>query len=124
MTSKSSYRSGLEKRNAQHLESLGIPFEYEKFKVKFEVNKTSSYTPDFKLPNGVIIETKGRFTSADRVKHLRVQEQHPDLDIRFVFSNSRSKLYKGAKSTYASWCEKHGFQYADKLIPKEWMQGV
>jgi len=120
----SKYRSGLEERNAKHLESLGIPYEYEKFKVKFEVNKTSTYTPDFVLPNGVIIETKGRFTSADRVKHLRVKEQHPDLDIRFVFSRSGSRLYKGAKSTYASWCEKHGFLYADCLIPKDWLADV
>ena len=37
--------------------------------------------------------------------------------IRFVFSNSRTKLRKGAKSNYGEWCKKHGFIYADKEVP-------
>ena len=86
-----------------------------------KVNETRKYTPDFRLPNGIIVETKGRFISDDRKKHLLVQQQHPDLDIRFVFSNSKAKLNKGAKSTYADWCIKHGFLYADKTIPEEWL---
>lgn len=67
------------------------------------------------------METKGRFTATDRKKHLLVKAQRPDLDIRFVFSNSRAKLNKGSKTTYADWCNKHGFLYADKLIPTEWL---
>lgn len=120
---KAAYRSGLEKKNAQWLHSLGVPFKYEKMKIKFvQPAKDRTYTPDFTaLPNGVIVETKGMFTAADRAKHLWVKEQHPDLDIRFVFSNSRSKLYKGSKTTLAGWCYKHGFQYADKLIPEGWL---
>ena len=43
------------------------------------------------LYNGIIIETKGRFTAADRRKHLLVRKQHPHLDIRFVFENSNAK---------------------------------
>ena len=85
------------------------------------MNETRRYTPDFILPNGIIIETKGRFVAADRKKHLLIQQQHSELDIRFVFSNSRAKLSKGAKSTYGEWCEKHGFLYADKQIPEEWL---
>ncbi len=34
------------------------------------------------------------------------------------------KLYKGAKSSYGDWCKKHGFKYADKTIPKEWLKEV
>ena len=60
-----------------------------------------AYTPDFVLFNGIIIETKGMFTAADRRKHLAIKKQHPKLDIRFVFENSRRKLRKGAKSSYA-----------------------
>ena len=44
-----------------------------------------------------------------------------EYDIRFVFSNSRAKLYKGAKSSYADWCKKNGFLYSDKEIPEEWL---
>jgi len=115
------YRSGLEERVAKELTTQGVPFGYEDQKVVYEVSETRKYTPDFTLPNGIIIETKGRFTTYDRKKHLLIQKQHPDLDIRFVFSNPNSKLYKGAKSTYASWCDKNGFMYAKKSIPKEWL---
>lgn len=118
---KYGYRSGLESKVSAQLNEAGVGFEYETFKIEYQVNETRKYTPDFRLPNGIIVETKGRFVAADRKKHLLVQQQHPDLDIRFVFSNSKAKLNKGAKSTYADWCIKHGFLYADKTIPEEWL---
>ena len=73
------------------------------------------------LSNGIIVESKGRFVTADRKKHLLIKKQHPTLDIRFVFSNSKAKINKGSKTTYGDWCDKHGFLYADKLIPEEWL---
>ena len=116
------YRSGLESKVSQQLKEAGVNFEYESFKIEYEVNEVRKYTPDFLiLSNGIIVETKGRFLPADRKKHLLIQQQRPDLDIRFVFTNSNAKLNKGAKSTYADWCRKHGFLFADKLIPKEWI---
>lgn len=118
---KHGYRSGLEDRISDQLKSLSVPFEYEKLKIKYEVNEVRTYTPDFKLPNGIIVESKGRFVAADRKKHLLVRVQNPFLDIRFVFSNSKAKISKGSKTTYADWCDKHGFLYADKLIPEEWI---
>ena len=69
----------------------------------------------------LVIETKGRFVTADRQKHLLVKEQHPDFDVRFVFQNSRARISKTSKTTYAAWCEKHGFKYADKCVPAEWL---
>jgi len=38
-----------------------------------------------------------------------------------VFSNQNAKLYKGSPTTYGQWCEKHGFAYANKTIPEEWL---
>ena len=119
---KNGYRSGLEDDIAKDLKDRGVEFEYEKLKVQWQLLENKTYTPDFKLPNGIIIESKGRFVQADRKKHLIIQDQHPFLDIRFVFSNSKAKLYKGAKSTYGDWCNKHGFLYADKRIPDEWLK--
>ena len=122
---KHGWRSGLEERVAKELNEAGVGYEYESVKVKYDVHETRTYTPDFILKKGyVIVETKGRFTTADRKKHLLIKRQHPKLDIRFVFQNSRAKLYKGAKSTYADWCDKHGFMYADKSIPEEWLNGT
>lgn len=117
------YRSGLEEKVGQQLDTLGIKAKYESFKIKFtEPEKNRSYTPDWLLPNGIIIETKGRFITADRQKHLLVKQQHPHLDIRFVFSNSKTKLSKTSPTTYGQWCDKHGFKYSNKVIPVEWTE--
>lgn len=117
------YRSGLEAKNQEWLEKNGIKAEYETHYIKYIVPQSDhKYTPDFILPNAIIVETKGIFDADDRKKHMLVREQHPELDIRFVFSSSRSKLYKGSPTTYASWCEKNDFKYADKYIPVEWLK--
>lgn len=119
---KHGYRSGLEDRISEQLKGLSVPFKYEEFKVKYEVHEVRTYTPDFELPNGIIVESKGRFVAADRKKHLLVKKQHPELDIRFVFSNSKAKITKGSKTSYGDWCDKNVYIYADKLIPEEWIK--
>lgn len=117
------YRSGLEKRIADDLEQRGVPFEYEKLKLSYEVpSRTATYTPDFRLPNGIIVEGKGRFDAEDRQKMVLIKKQHPDLDIRFVFSRGSAPIYKGSPTTHAMWCEKNGFPWAEKLIPAAWLQ--
>ena len=118
---KHGYRSGLEHVVLNSLTDRNCTAQYECMKIEWEDLSYRKYTPDFLLPNGIIIETKGRFTPADRMKHLAIQKQHPNLDIRFVFSNSNSRLRKGAKTTYADWCVKNGFLYADKDVPQEWI---
>ena len=115
------YRSGLEHEAATFLETRQKIVSYEKLKIEWEDLKYRTYTPDFELDNGIIIETKGLFSAGDRRKHLEIQRQHPKLDIRFVFSNARSKLYKGAKSRYCDWCEQKGFKCAHRVIPEGWL---
>jgi hypothetical protein len=117
------FRSGLEDRISKELESARVEYEYEKHKLKYtKPEKLHTYTPDFYIvKRKIFIETKGLFTSADRQKMRLVKEQHPKVDIRFVFSNSRNRISKISKTTYGMWCEKYGFKYADKHIPKEWL---
>ena len=101
----------------------GVPFNYESEVIEYaRPAKKAKYTPDFILPNGIIIETKGRFLTADRQKHLLIKQQRPELDIRFVFSDSRKKISKQSKTTYAIWCERNGFKYADGAIPQAWLE--
>ena len=111
---KHGYRSGLEETIAKDLKEAGISFLYEDKKITYQVNQVRTYTPDFILPNGIIIETKGRFVVDDRMKHLMIREQYPHLDLRFVFSNSRNKIRKGSKTTYGDWCTKHGFEVINR----------
>lgn len=122
-TSKThSFRSGLEARIAGQLEELGVAYEFEERKIKYlRPAQNATYTPDFELPNGIIIEAKGRFITKDRQKHLLIKDQFPELDIRFVFSNPHNKIGKGSKTSYADWCEKKGFLYATETIPLSWI---
>lgn len=117
------YRSGLEEKVQSELVKAGVDAEYECFRIPYVVPESDHYyTPDFLLPNGIVIETKGRFAIEDRQKHLLLQKQYPDLDLRFVFTNSAGKIRKGSKTTYAMWCERYGFEYADKLVPLHWLK--
>ncbi len=116
------FRSGLEKRTAAWLTLRKVKFKYEKTRIPYAVSETRHYTPDFQLPNGIYVETKGRFLPSDRKKHLLVKKQYPELDIRFVFSNPKAKIRKGSKTSYADWCDKHGFLYAQEYIPVEWVK--
>lgn len=115
------FRSGLEKKIADELTQLGVSFHYEpKGWVQYR-KPTSKYKPDFVLPNGIIVEAKGQFLSSDRTKHKLIKEQNPKLDIRFVFSNSKTKIGSKSKTSYGMWCIRYGFDYADKSIPTEWI---
>ncbi|QNL29330.1 endonuclease [Pasteurella phage vB_PmuP_PS07] len=117
------FRSGLESTVSKQLESRGIAYEYEQWQVPYVVPASKHiYTPDFLLPNGIFIETKGLWEADDRKKHLLIREQYPDLDIRLVFSNSNTKIYKGSPTSYAEWCEKHNIKFADKTIPIAWLR--
>ena len=77
----------------------------------------------------IIFETKGQFLTSYRKKHLLIKEQHPKLDIRFVFSNSKTKIGKKSKTTYGKWCDLKGFKYhcvysTGKLLADDWVKEV
>ena len=117
------FRSGLEDKVSKQLEAKNVKFDYEMWKIPYIVPASNHvYTPDFLLPNGIFVETKGLWESDDRKKHLLIREQYPELDIRLVFSSSRTKIYKGSPTSYGEFCEKHGIQFADKLIPVSWLK--
>ena len=122
VAAKYGFRSGLEERIAEQLDKAGVEYTYEKLKLNY-IKPASKhvYTPDFVLSNGIIVETKGRFLLSDRQKHILVKRNNPTLDIRFVFSNSNARISKASRTTYAEWCIKNGFKYADKTIPEEWL---
>jgi hypothetical protein len=116
------YRSGLERVVAEYLKQNQKNLRYEDLKIEWKDLRYRTYTPDFILDNGIIVETKGIFDNEDRRKHLAVRGQHPELDIRLVFSNAKAKLYKGSKTTYAMWCDKNDFLYSHRVIPPDWLK--
>ena len=116
---KDGYRSGFEQEVAKHLEESKIDYEYEK--KKYDVVIPRSYTPDFILPNGRVIEVKGYFDQEDRRLIRIFKEQHPDVDIRMCFQKPHQKLSKTAKMTYAMWCDKHNIPWCKgPCLPRRW----
>ena len=123
-------KSGLEEVVFKYLIKNKCLFSYEGKKITYtspEIKKT--YTPDFPINDSFIIETKGNFNSADRKKMKLIKKQNPNLDIRFIFSNSKNKIGKKSKTTYGKWCEMFGFKYhcvqsTKKEIPDEWLKEI
>ena len=123
-------KSGLEEAIHIFLTSKNVDFTYEGMKIVFsQPTKQKKYTPDFPIKKSFIIEAKGLFNSKDRKKHRLIKEQHPNYDIRFVFSNSKIKIGKKSKTTYAKWCELFGFKYhciqsTKSTFPNEWLTEI
>ncbi len=118
---KHGYRSGFEHKVSEQLSEAKVSFEYETTVISYIKPETNhTYTIDFTLPNGILVETKGRWVLEDRKKHLLIKAQHPELDIRLVFQNSKGKIRKGSKTSYADFCDKHDIIWADKTIPTTW----
>lgn len=119
---KHGVRSGLEDVICKELSERGIPYKYEELTIVYtQPEKQRKYTPDIILENDIIVEIKGRWVTADRQKIALVKQQFPDLDLRMVFSNSKTKISKSSKTTYADYCDKLGIPYADRMIPDSWI---
>ena len=120
---KHGYRSGFEHKVSDQLKENKIKFEYETTVIDYIKPQTNhTYTIDFTLPNGILVETKGRWVLEDRKKHLLIKKQHPELDIRMVFQSSKTKIRKGSKTTYAMYCDKHDIPWSEKVIPESWLK--
>ena len=118
---KHGYRSGFEHKVSDQLKENKIKFGYETTVIDYIKPQTNhTYTIDFTLPNGILVETKGRWVIEDRKKHLLIKKQHPELDIRIVFMSGNTKIRKGSKTTYGMFCDKHDIKWAEKEIPTSW----
>lgn len=97
-------------------------FEYEVD--AFDYTLRRKYLPDFKITRSdgsiIYIEVKGMLDRDAKAKLLAAREQNPDLTVVILFL-SNALLYKGAKSRYSDWAEKHGFDYAIRSIPERWL---
>lgn len=100
------YKSKLESTFAK---TFKLP--YEKDKINYTIEHT--YNPDWTVAENVFLETKGIFDFEDRRKTLAVKKQHPHITVALVFQNSKAKIYKGSKTTYAEWCNKHNVIWFD-----------
>ena len=113
--------------DADHIENKrAVQADYEPDSFVYTVEETRTYTPDWRLisrsGHTFYIEYKGVLDLETRKKMVRVRDQHPDLDIRFVFQKASNKIRKNSKTTYGMWADKNGFDWADNTIPARWLK--
>jgi hypothetical protein len=92
-------RNKFEIKIEKQLTKSKLRFKYEAAKIPYVI--ASHYIPDFIVETCtglVYIETKGYFRPEDKRKLKAVKKQHPELDIRFVFQNSKGKIRKGSSA--------------------------
>ena len=124
---KYGYKSGLEHTVAEWIQGTEYDLNYETEIIHYIVpERKAKYTPDFvftkKDGNLMYIETKGRWTSADRLKMKHVLQSNPGADIRLVFQTPTQKISKNSKTTYENYAEKLGIKHiAKRDIPAEWL---
>lgn len=113
-----SYRNPSEKFLGALLTEEGVEFDYEGFKIEYDVPaRKAKYLPDFPIKGShIILEYKGWFGkngAKERQKLILLKQQHPHLDFRLVFSDAKKKIYKGSPTTYAAWADENGFKWCE-----------
>lgn len=112
------FRSGFESQVARNLAG-NTNWSYESR--SFDLLIPRSYTPDFFLENGVVLEVKGYFDAEDRRLIKLFREQHFTVDLRMVLQKPHQKLTKTGTMTYAGWCDKHNVPWCEgPSIPSDW----
>lgn len=119
-------RSKLETKIVDILLTNNILWDYEVTKIKYKIPESlHTYTVDFTLANGILIEGKGYLSDhTERYKYVLIKTQYPTIDLRFIFDNP-NKLVGGTKMTHAKWAEKYGFKYCsikDVDQIKQWVK--
>jgi hypothetical protein len=103
------FKSAFERSLAAQLATHKVTYTYEETAVPYVLNGT--YWPDFKIvSSGVLIEAKGLLDRESKRKMAAVKEQHPELDIRFVFMDANKRI-PGTKQTHGQWATKNGFTW-------------
>jgi len=130
------YASKFETDIAKQLYNAKMKFEYEKEAVSYffpvpnavcrecectDVGQWKTYTPDFFLANGIVLEAKGKLTVDMRNRLIAAIVSNPWLDLRLVFQYD-NKLTRNAKMRYSEWATKNNIPWTVKEIPTEWLE--
>lgn len=122
---KTGFKSWFEVEFNDVAKAMGYELEYEADRITYVIPETKRhYTPDWKIREGVYVETKGVLDLATRKKLLHFRDSNPGIKIYVLFENGNNKIKSGSKTTYIDWCVKHGFECADWKygIPIGWLK--
>lgn len=117
-------RSKLEQTVANTLYKFKANYTYENIKITFSAPYTTcvDFYVQKKDETYMCIEAKGYFRKGETKKYKYLRLAEPDLDFRFIFEDADKPVRKGAKLNHGQWAEKHGYKWADKEFPKEWLK--
>ena len=104
------FRSQLERKVHAFLEANEIEASYESKRLPYTLIHT--YTPDWQLPSGVLVEAKGLWEPEDRTKLKAILDQHPGIDLRMIFSAPYQQIRRGSSTTYGDVCDKLGIKWS------------
>lgn len=131
-------RSKFEKNVAKILSSKGVKYEYEAYQFPYteplrknkarcmdcgstQLVREGWYTPDFYLPESkLFIETKGRFTAADRRKMVSVIRDNPEERFVMLFMRD-NKIHRNSKTHYSDWCMEQDIDFAIGEPKEDWL---
>jgi hypothetical protein len=108
------FASAFELEVGARLESAHIDVSYEGAAIRYPdaAGQSRRWTPDFRAASGVVLEAKGRVTTADQAAIAAVLAQNPSLDLRFVFQNpNRRGDVEGSTMTPAEWADQLGVRW-------------
>lgn len=102
-------KSKFERRFYDELLRRNLDFAYEADVLEYTLDL--KYKPDWKVDEGLFLETKGKFDYQERRKLLAVLRANPGKEVRMVFMRNQ-RLGKGSKMTYGEWCDKHNVRWS------------
>lgn len=108
-TSVYKFKSKFEKSFHELLKSKHLDFPYEADVLGYTLSL--SYKPDWKVRDGLYLETKGKFDYIERRKLLAILRSNPGKEVRMVFQRN-NKISKKSKLTYGDWCDTYGIKWS------------
>jgi hypothetical protein len=134
------FKSGFEKSIGNFLKASGVKYEYEPFKLYYNLHPKGVwchkcgdganvvvehvYIPDFVFNNGnLVVEAKGKLDSETRTKMLAVIEANPHIEFRLLFMRD-NWLTRTKKKRYTDWAKQKGIKCAVASFPEEWVEEV
>jgi predicted nuclease of restriction endonuclease-like RecB superfamily len=110
-----------EVRCAADMDSKKIEWKYEIEKLRYQ-HKVQTYTPDFLLADGTLIEYKGKMTNETRKKLLSIKRCNPKRRLCIVFEKPDNKLSSRPNSQrYWQWAEANQFEWSDQVVDPRWV---
>lgn len=95
------FRSSWEANYARYLNYVGIKWHYEI--MTYELPEGCSYTPDFILEDGTIIEIKGWLTEKGKKKLNWFREIYPNVILKVVERSEYREIYQRFADVVPGW---------------------